>query len=447
VNAGWCSINKSPKFWQVVNSGRDNLKPLLFCKEAILKLRLSWSSAHHILLLTWLFFGMYYFTRFNFSPVIPLLRADLGISNAQAGGLMAFFFVTYTLFQLPAGYLGDCLGPRKILTFGAIISIIGNLMFSQGSSYGFLAAAQLVNGMGQAMGWSSAVKLIVSWYPRSRRGTAIGFFATCVTGGSSVGIRLSGFLGDHLGWRSSFIIPPLMMAAVALIFWIVVRDHPREKGLPDFDDEAYLEKQLVNDTRSRLAVVMTNRTLWTVALVYFCFVYVQFGCLVWIPSFLTETYSMTVDRASTLSFFILLPGVAASPLGGYLSDRFFGGRRKPLIILGMAVLSGSAFLLSFRMNIAVAAVILAVVGLMILMPDVLLAAYPSDILSRKLSATAMGFLATFTSTSGIITTPLSGKIVDFFQSYGAVFFSFGLVALAGMVLTFLINERRAEEGR
>ncbi len=410
-----------------------------------MKNRLSWSSAHLILFMTWLCFGMYYMTRFNFSAVIPLLRADLGISNTQAGGLMAFFFMTYTVFQLPAGYLGDRFGPRRVLTFGALVSIIGNLIFSQGSSYGVLSIAQLINGMGQAMGWSSAVKMIVSWFPRSHRGTAIGLFATCVTGGSSVGIRLSGFLGDHFGWRSSFIVPSLMMAAVALVFWILVRDHPREKGLPDFEDEAQLEQRLDSDTRSRLAVVLTNRTLWVVALVYFCFVYVQFGCLVWIPSYLKEAYAMSVDRASTVSFFILLPGMFASPVGGFLSDRFFGGRRKPLIILGMAVLAGSTFLLSFRLDIALAAILLATVGLMILLPDVLLAAYPSDILSRKLSATAMGFLATFTSTSGIITTPASGKIVDVFQSYGAVFFSFGLVALAGMVLTFLINEGGEKE--
>jgi sugar phosphate permease len=388
---------------------------------------------------------MYYLTRFNFSPVIPLLKADLGISNAQAGGLMAFFFVTYTIFQLPAGYLGDRLGPRKILTFGALVSIIGNLIFSQAASYTVLSIGQLVNGMGQAMGWSSAVKMIVNWFPRSRRGTAIGLFATCVTGGSSVGIRLSGFIGEHLGWRSSFIIPPLMMAATALIFWIFVRDHPREKGLPDFEDEVHLEKQIDSDARSRLSVVLSNRTLWVVALVYFFFVYVQFGCLVWIPSFLKETYAMSIDRASTVSFFILLPGVFASPLGGFLSDRVFGGRRKPLILLGLAVLSASSFLLSFRLSIDVAAVMLAVVGLMILMPDVLLAAYPSDIMSRKLSATAMGFLATFTSASGIITTPVSGKIADLFQSYGAVFFSFGVVALAGTILTFFIDEKSAEE--
>jgi sugar phosphate permease len=413
-------------------------------KEALLKDRPTWSSAGLILCLTWLLFGMYYVTRFNFSAVIPLLKTDLGISNARAGGLMAFFFVTYTVFQLPAGYLGDRLGPRKILTFGALVSIIGNLIFSQASSYVVLSIGQLVNGMGQAMGWSSAVKMIVSWFPRSRRGTAIGLFATCVTGGSSVGIRLSGFIGEHLGWRSSFIIPPMMMAATVILFWILARDHPREKGLPDFEDEVHLEQQIQDTVRSRISVVLTNRTLWAVALVYFFFVYVQFGCLVWIPSYLKETFAMSIDRASTVSFLILLPGVFASPIGGFLSDRIFGGRRKPLILLGLAVLSGASFLLSLKLSIALASVVLAVVGLMILMPDVLLAAYPADILSRKLSATAMGFLATFTSASGIITTPVSGKIADLFQSYRAVFFSFGVVALAGMIMTFFINEKRTK---
>jgi OPA family sugar phosphate sensor protein UhpC-like MFS transporter len=385
---------------------------------------------------------MYYVTRFNFSPVIPLLRADLGITNAQAGGLMAFFFVTYTIFQLPAGYLGDRIGPRKILTLGALVSITGNLIFSQGSSYVVLAVGQLVNGMGQAMGWSSPVKMIVSWFPKSKRATAIGLFATCITGGSSLAIRLSGFLGDHLGWRYSFIIPALLMAVIALVFWIMVRDNPVEKGLPDFDDEVHLEQQIENDTRPPLFMILTHRTLWVIALVYFFFVYVQFGCLVWIPTFLKESYAMSIDRASTIAFIILLPGVLASPVGGFLSDRLFRGRRKPLILLGLAVLAASSFLLSIELSIALAAVMLAVVGLMIVMPDVLLAAYPSDLLSRKLSATAMGFLATFTSASGIITTPLSGKIADYFQSYGMVFFSFGVVALAGMILTFFINEKK-----
>ena len=392
---------------------------------------------------------MYYVNRFNYSPIIPLLKADLGISNTQAGWLMALFFISYTIFQLPAGFLGDRFGPRKVLTCGAVISIAGNLIFSQATSFGILSLGQLTNGLGQSMGWTSSLKLIVSWFPRSRRATAIGLFATCVTGGSSVGIRLSGLLGDHLGWRSSFIIPPVLMAMVALLFCMMVKDNPREKGLPDFDDEIYLERQIENDPRSRLSLIMTNRILWSVALVYFCFVYVQFGCLVWIPSFLKEGYAMSVDRASTISALVLLPGVFASPLAGFLSDHYFGGKRKPLILMGMFILALATFLLSREVSITLAAGLLAIVGLMIIMPDVLLAAYPSDILSRKLSATGMGFLTTFTSIAGIITTPLSGKIIDLFGSYTAVFFSFAVVALAGALLTLCIQENNiyADKGK
>ena len=401
-----------------------------------------WSPAGLVLFLTWLFFGMYYMNRFNFSPMIPLLKADLNISNAQAGWLMALFFITYTIFQLPAGYLADRFGPRKIITVGALISIIGNFIFSQGSTFPVLSLGQCVNGFGQAMGWTSALKLIVSWFPRSRRATAIGLFATCVTGGSSVGIRLSGYLGDHFGWQSAFMVPPIMMAAVLLFFWLFVRDHPAEKGLAGFEDEAELEKLIDNDPRPRLIVVLSNRRLWTIAVVYFCFVYVQFGCLVWIPAFLQESYTMTVDRASTIAALVLLPGVFASPIAGFFSDHYFGGRRKPLLLLGMAVLAASTFLLALGVSIMVATGLLAVVGLMIIMPDILLAAFPSDILSRKLAATGMGFLTTFTSTAGIITTPLSGKIVDTFHSYEAVFLSFAIAALAGTILTLFIREKR-----
>jgi len=405
------------------------------------------SPAGLVLFLTWLLFGMYYVNRFNYSPMIPLLKVDLGITNTQAGWLMALFFISYTIFQLPAGFLGDRFGPRKVLTWGAVISITGNLIFSQATSLGILSLGQLVNGLGQSMGWTSSLKLIVSWFPRSRRATAIGFFATCVTAGSSVGIRLSGLLGDHLGWRSSFIIPPVLLAVVALLFWMMVRNNPRERGLPDFDDEIHLEKQIENDPRSQLSLVLTNRILWSVALVYFCFVYVQFGCLVWIPSFLKEAYAMSVDRASTISALVLLPGVFASPLAGYFSDHYFGGKRKPLILVLMLILALATFLLSRNVSITLAVSLLTIVGLMIIMPDVLLAAYPSDILSRKLSATGMGFLTTFTSIAGIITTPLSGKIIDLFDSYAAVFFSFAVMALIGALLTLCIQENNVYAGK
>jgi len=213
----------------------------------------------------------------------------------------------------------------KAINTGSVPSgSLGNLVFCQGSTFLVLAMGELINGLGQALGWNSAVTLVVSWFPRSRRATAIGLFATSVTAGSSAGLRLSGFLGDSLGWRSSFVIPPILIAIVAWIFWTFVRDHPRDRGLPDLEDEVQMERQIENDPRSALSIVLGHRKLWGVA----------------------SGYSMSVDRASTLSFFVLLPGVFVSPLAGFVSDHWLGGRRKPLILWGMIVLSGSALLLS-----------------------------------------------------------------------------------------------------
>lgn len=354
---------------------------------------------------------------------------------------MACFFISYTVFQIPSGYMGDRFGPRKALSLGAVISIAGNLIFSQSSSFVLLAAAQMANGMGQALGWNSAIKMIVNWFPRSRRATAIGLFITCVTIGSSFGIRLAGFLGSHFGWRSAFMIPPAFLGLTVLVFWVFVRDTPQEKGLPGFEDENDIEQRIQNDPRPKLILILSNRTLWIVGLVYFCFVYVQFGCLVWIPSFVTEAWSMTIDRASLVTALILLPGVFAAPLGGYLSDHYFKGRRKPLIIFGMGVLALACWAIAAGISIYIGVFVLCVVGLMIIMPDILLATFPADIFSRKLTATALGFLATFTSASGIVSTAVSGRLADLTGSFNITFICFGSVALGGAILACLIKEK------
>lgn len=93
------------------------------------------TPAHLVLMLTWLLMGMYYASRFNFSSVLPLIKVDLDISNTQVGWLMAFFFISYTVFQIPSGLIGDKIGPRRALTWGAVISIVGNLIFSWGATF------------------------------------------------------------------------------------------------------------------------------------------------------------------------------------------------------------------------------------------------------------------------------------------------------------------------
>ena len=91
-----------------------------------------------------------------------------------------------------------------------------------------------------------------------------------------------------------------------------------------------------------------------------------------------DAWSMDIDRASLVTSLILLPGVFAAPLGGYMSDHYFKGRRKPLIIIGLGVLAGSCFVIAYGIGIVIGVVVLSVVGLMLIMPDIMLASFPSD---------------------------------------------------------------------
>lgn len=124
--------------------------------------------------------------------------------------------------------------------------------------------------------------------------------------------------------------------------------------------------------------------------------------------------------------------------GLYYASRFNYPAVLPLIRFDLALIT---FLLGIGIRLKPAIAVLIVIGFMIIMPDILLATYPSDILSRKLSATGMGFLTTFTSLAGILTNVVSGKIADMFQSFNAVVFSFAIMALIAAVLCLRIREK------
>ena len=67
--------------------------------------------------------------------VIPIAQ-DLGIDAGQKGLILSAFFLGYTLFQIPFGFLGNRLGSRKIMTFA--ILLMGVLMICLGFGFSFI---------------------------------------------------------------------------------------------------------------------------------------------------------------------------------------------------------------------------------------------------------------------------------------------------------------------
>jgi Sugar phosphate permease len=78
---------------------------------------------------------------------LPLIREDLGMTFSQAGTLSAATTFTYMLGQIPAGYLTDRLGPKRLFFIGILGSTLLSLNFGMIHSFPGAVANQLVSGV------------------------------------------------------------------------------------------------------------------------------------------------------------------------------------------------------------------------------------------------------------------------------------------------------------
>jgi sugar phosphate permease len=390
-----------------------------------------------ILLMSWLMYGLFYLNRLNIAPVIPLVREDLGLSYTQIGLITAAFYGLYTFTQLPAGYLGDRLGPRWVITTGGLISSLSNLVFSQLSSLPLLMGFHALNGVGQGGGWSPSVRLLVNWFPREKLGTVLGLYSTCVSVFTIVAYLLSGYLGQHCGWRLSFIVPGLVLASFCFFYWMVVRDAPRKEistGLGEVPSSRTIKDDF--------SMLVRHRQLWITFLSFFCLLYIQFGGMIWYPTYLQGTFGIDVFQAGTLTSVFPLMGLVARPLGGIVSDRLFHGKRKPVILMGMGAMTFFLFLLSGAGELWWAVILLALVGFCFQLFNFLFFTLPSVMLPLNLVSTGSGFLDTGGHLGSLLAMFLSGWFIDHFGSYRAILIAFWVMGLVGFLAALLIKEER-----
>ena len=216
-----------------------------------------WKPRYTVLVLMWLVYGCFYLNRLNFAPVIPLIMEDLKLSHAQGHTTTRHVARSASSSSPPAGYLSDILGPKRIITFGSVISALANFFFSAVSSMFYLIGAQSLNGLGQGGGWVMRVDRPHNWFPESERGRALGAFCTAGWTIPNLSYVLAGYLGETFGWRAAFWTTPMILLSVVFVFWMVVDDHPGRPPEPDGANSG---------NRNRLIAILSNKDLRMVCL-------------------------------------------------------------------------------------------------------------------------------------------------------------------------------------
>jgi sugar phosphate permease len=266
-------------------------------------------------------FVLSFFHRTAPAAIAGELTQAFAINSAVLGTLAATYFFVYTLLQIPVGVLADTLGPRVIVTGGALVAGAGSLLFGLAPSWEVAAVGRTLVGIGVSVAFIALLKTIAVWFPAHRFATLNGVaqFAGNL-GAVTAGAPLA-WIVTVASWRAVFVGLGVLSLVLAGASWIIVRDRPEQRGFPPVH-AAPPATATRTSWRQALLQVLVNPRTWPAFFVNLGIggSFLAFAGL-WAVPFLQQVYGMPRNVAAQHGSLLLL-GVALGALTiGALSDR------------------------------------------------------------------------------------------------------------------------------
>ncbi len=346
----------------------------------------------------WFTYGAFYFCRTNISAAVPGMKAPLadgglGLEPLQIGLILASLKICYGLGQLVNGQLSERISPRVLLAIGMFGSALLNVAFGLGAGFYFLLFVWACNGYCQSLGWTPCVRVVGNWIPSSWRGKALGIIGTGYQVTLGLTYLLASYSAGVFGWRGAVFVPAGVLAVAGIAMLMLLRERPE-----DVDEEGGEVPRSPAEKRSfseNLYLTLFNPTLWFLGLALGLLNACRYGFLDWGLTHLMEVQQTSIGKAGLKYCVIAIGAVAGSYFAGVATDRYFGGRRAPVICVLLFLLSALTLLYESvsRSSVPGTIVLLVVIGFCIYGPQVLLVGTaPADLAHKGTAAAAAGFV-------------------------------------------------------
>lgn len=141
---------------------------------------------------------------------LPAIGSELSMNTIQLGWVSNAYLLAAAVFLLPFGRLSDLYGRKKLFIGGIFIFMIASLLSAVAGTAGLLLISRVLNGIGGALLYATAIAILTSAYPQEERGRVLGINVAAVYLGLSLGPTFGGYLTMYLGWRSIFIFTAIL---------------------------------------------------------------------------------------------------------------------------------------------------------------------------------------------------------------------------------------------
>ena len=358
---------------------------------------------------------------------LPLIREDLQMSFAQGGMLSAAATLSYGLGQIPAGYLSDRFGPKRLFFLGLLGWSSMSLGLGLIQSFWPAVLNQLVGGAFRALMFAPGLSLLTSWFPSERRATAISLY---MVGGFSGTILLSlvgPLLAQQMGWRFTFISFAALGIAGALAYRALATEKPVKGASPVLG---------IRDTLH----FFRQRILWVCGALQFIRFSVVTGFHFWLPSLLVADRGFSLPAAGLVTAMSAALTAPSNALGAYVSDRL---KNPPLVIGGsMAVLGCTSTLLVTVDSIPVLLLVIALSAVFLQLYFGPLFFVPVEVLGQRTAGIAIGFSNLFANMGGLLTAYTLGVVKDRAGTFTWGFVGISALCMTGIILSVILARTR-----
>lgn len=298
-----------------------------------------------LLVLLWLAFFLNQADRQIFSVVLPLIRKDLGLTDAELGLIASALVWTYGLLVPVAGFMGDRLPRRNILGFCLLFWSVATLFTGTCSTLlQFIGLRGIGTGGGEAFYAPSANALLGETYPE-KRAFVLSIHQTAVYFGIILSGLIAGYVGEHYGWRNAFYGFGSLGVVLAVVFFIRIPKDIPNAGLIN-------QRPLLAEIGATARIVVRKPTVVLLTLGFGCMVFVNVGYLTWMPSFLAEKFGLSLTEAGFSSLFYHHLGAFLGVLSGArIADHYARiNPRARLLVQAAGLLLGAPFIYFISMS-------------------------------------------------------------------------------------------------
>jgi MFS transporter, ACS family, glucarate transporter len=391
-----------------------------------------------------------YMERMNLSVAAELMMPALSLTKSDLAVIFNSFLLGYAIFQVPAGWFGDRFGSRMVLGVSAlawgVLTVLSGMLPgvispTAAATVALLVALRFLLGAAEASTYPVAARAVHQWMAPERRG----FGSSLMLMGSSVASAFTApFVSWSMlrfGWRSSFYLTSMVAFAVALL-WLSFTQAPPASEQPS---------PLASSRRQAGRWLNTNVVL--LSLSYVSEGYLLFMFVSWLYIYLVEVRGFSLAKGGPVAALPWLAAIAATPLGGFLSDRIavrWGRIASARILVMTGYTSSGVLLLAAAL---VHARPLAVLALCISLGSLYLAESSFWTTAASIAGSDAGVVAGFMNTIGIVGGIASTSIVPpLVKHYGyggwiAAFSSGTAMGVFSAVIWWVLGRRLAKSAR